>query len=69
MAVHRFMVEVVTDDAHVDAPDAAAIRNEIQNNLEYEAHEMGIESVVVQTMGQWTDNPATGPEEDTTDAR
>lgn len=47
MAHHIFIVNVRTDDNHVDAPPAEALRNEILNNLEYDARRLGIERVTV----------------------
>ena len=45
MAHYIFVVNVRTDDKHIDAPDAEALRNEIINNLEYDSPDSGIERV------------------------
>ncbi len=44
---YTYIVVVETDDKHADAPDATAIANEIRNNLEIEAHSIGIERVQI----------------------
>ena len=44
---HVFLVTVETDEHDIDAPTAQHIANEIQSNLEYEAHKTGITSVSV----------------------
>jgi hypothetical protein len=45
---HVFLVTVETDTRDLDAPTVEYISNEIQNNLEYEAHRSGITGVSVQ---------------------
>ena len=45
---HVFLVTVETDSRDIDAPTVEYISNEIQNNLEYEAHRSGITGVSVQ---------------------
>ena len=42
-----FLVTVETDERDIDAPTAQHIANEIQSNLEYEAHKTGITTVSV----------------------
>ena len=44
---YTYIVVVETDDKHVDAPDAIAVSNEIQNALEYDAPASGIERVKI----------------------
>ncbi len=45
-----YLVTVDTDYANIDAPDAVAISNEIQNALEFEAHAVGITGVDVRSV-------------------
>ena len=50
---HTFLVTVETDD-NIDAPTAQNIANEIQSNLEYEAHKTGITAVSVRGVNPLT---------------
>ena len=45
--IHQFLVTVETDYTNLDAPDATAIGNEIQSNLDYDGHKTGIIGVDV----------------------
>ena len=49
---HLFLVTVETDSRDIDAPTVEYIANEIQNNLEYEAHRSGITRVHVEHVTQ-----------------
>lgn len=47
--IYRFLVEVETDDKHVDAPDEEQIKNEILTNLEFDSPGNGIARVDIET--------------------
>jgi hypothetical protein len=51
---HLFLVTVETDERDLDAPTVEYISNEIQNNLEYEAHRSGITGVNVRLVNPLT---------------
>lgn len=52
MMKHLFLVTVETDSRDIDAPTVEYISNEIQNNLEYEAHRSGITRVSIEHVTQ-----------------
>jgi hypothetical protein len=51
---HVFLVTVETDERDLDTPTAQNIANEIQSNLEYEAHKTGITEVSVRGVNPLT---------------
>ena len=51
---HVFFVTVETNPIDLDAPSAQHIANEIQSNLEYEAHKTGITAVSVRGVNPLT---------------